>query len=77
RRSRQKGNNMPNGPMSGTTTKLMANINESYQNVLAPSQSITEQLMEGQHVDWINVDNNKPTSILNSPKAALSTTNAT
>ncbi|MFM7987384.1 MAG: hypothetical protein ACKPKO_49540 [Candidatus Fonsibacter sp.] len=43
----------------------------------AQSQIITELLMECQYIDWVNLDINKSTFILDSIKAVLSTTNAT
>ena len=63
--------------MSAVITHVMTNIQECYDNVLVQSKSITEQLMEGQYVDWKHIDIQKTNSRLDSIKAVLSTTNAT
>ena len=71
------GNKTTHAPMSGVTTNLMTNLKECSQQVLAQSQSITELLLEGTYVDWINFDFHKLTSRLDSINVALIATNAT
>ena len=68
---------MTNDPMSGVSTHLTTNIKECYAKVLAQSHTITELLLEGQYVDWKDLDLNKFRSRLDSIKVVLKTTKCT
>ena len=52
----RKSNTMTKGPMSGVSNRLMTNVKECYNNVLAQSQTIAELLLEGQYANCQRFD---------------------
>ena len=63
--------------MSVVSTHLMTNIKGCYDKMLARSQTITQLLLEGQHVDWQHLNMNRFTCRIDYIKVVPNTTNAT
>ena len=74
-----RGKDMAKDPLTGVTPQLITNMKSCYDTVPAQSKNITEHLLAGQQVDWVDwtdSENAKWTSKLDNIKAVVTKTNA-